>query len=142
MIEPPNMHTERFGDRSYAIVSDKYMNFSSRVGYHYSILDAYCGATMNKNYITFEFKGGAADEVRRERRVKCIGIILRELGFTIEVQGDRVQARYLKYPPEEIRARLVQLGRLLIVTRQMDMLMTTEAAVQTFADNFLKGDYH
>ena len=129
-------------DCSYAIVSDKYMNFSSRVGYHYSILDAYCGATMNKNYITFEFKGGAADEVRRERRVKCIGIILRELGFTIEVQGDRVQARYLKYPPEEIRARLVQLGRLLIVTRQMDMLMTTEAAVQTFADNFLKGDYH
>ena len=31
MLSPPNIATERFGDRSYAIISDKYMNFSSRV---------------------------------------------------------------------------------------------------------------
>ncbi|HJX32162.1 MAG TPA: PEP/pyruvate-binding domain-containing protein, partial [Thermodesulfobacteriota bacterium] len=30
---------ERFGERTYAIISDKYLNFSSRVGYHYGILD-------------------------------------------------------------------------------------------------------
>ena len=49
---------ERFGDRSFAIISDKYLNFSSRVGYHYSVLDAYCGQTINMNYITFSLKGG------------------------------------------------------------------------------------
>ena len=43
MLAPPHPANERFGERSYAIVSDKYLNFSSRVGYHYSVLDSYCG---------------------------------------------------------------------------------------------------
>ena len=133
---------QRFGDRSYAIVSDRYLNFSSRVGYHYAILDSWCGDTVNKNYIRFEFAGGAAGDVQRERRARCIGIILSELGFTIDVLHDRVRARFQKYPKLEICSRLDQLGRLLIMTRQMDMLMVSEAAVQTFAANFLNGEYH
>jgi pyruvate, water dikinase len=52
------------------------------------------------------------------------------------------QARYQKYAKEETRERLDQLGRLLIVTRQMDMLMTSEAAVMAMADNFMAGSYH
>ncbi|MGE5257872.1 MAG: PEP/pyruvate-binding domain-containing protein, partial [Hyphomicrobiales bacterium] len=64
MISQPGVGNERFGDRSYAIVSDKYLNFSSRVGYHYSVLDCYCGKTPAKNYINFQFKGGAADDTR------------------------------------------------------------------------------
>ncbi len=142
MIEPPTMHGQRFGDRSYALVSDKYLNFSSRVGYHYGVLDAYCGQTMNKNYITFQFKGGAADETRKNRRVRCIGIILESIGFQVEVRGDMVTARFQKFAAPQIAERLVQLGRLLIVTRQLDMLMVDEAAVQRFAENFLNGHYH
>ena len=57
----------RFGERSYALVSDKYLNFSFRIGYHYSFLDAYAGETADKNYIAFSFKGGATDDVRREQ---------------------------------------------------------------------------
>ncbi len=133
---------QRFGDRSYAIISDRYLNFSSRVGYHYAVLDAWCGDTMNKNYITFKFAGGAADEVRRARRVRCIGRILSALGFRVEVVADRVQARFQKYPRRDIEERLDQLGRLLIVTRQMDMLMINENAVQEFADKFMRGEYH
>ncbi len=142
MIEPPTMHGQRFGDRSYALVSDKYLNFSSRVGYHYGVLDAYCGQTMNKNYITFQFKGGAADETRKNRRVRCIGIILESIGFQVEVRGDMVTARFQKFAAPQIAERLAQLGRLLIVTRQLDMLMVDEAAVQRFAENFLNGHYH
>ena len=133
---------QRFGDRSYAIVSDRYVNFSSRVGYHYAILDSWCGETLSKNYIRFEFAGGAAGSVQRERRVRCIGIILTELGFTVEVVGDRIRARYQKYPRLEILSRLDQLGRLLIMTRQMDMLMTSDAAVHGYAMKFLNGEYH
>lgn len=142
LLEPPNIQSERFGERSYCIISDKYLNFSSRVGYHYSVADAYCGQTDSKNYITFQFKGGAADEVRRERRVRCIALILTRLGFTAEVRGDMVQAKFQKYPAEEIRSRLDQLGRLLIVTRQMDMLMVNEEAVNRMADNFMNENYH
>jgi pyruvate, water dikinase len=37
MLEPPTVQAQRFGERSYGIISDKYLNFSSRVGYHYSV---------------------------------------------------------------------------------------------------------
>ncbi|MDY0259655.1 MAG: PEP/pyruvate-binding domain-containing protein [Desulfovibrio sp.] len=134
--------SSRFGQRSYAIVSDRYLNFSSRVGYHYAILDTWCGESLSKNYIRFEFAGGAASDEQRVRRVRCIGMILKELGFTVELTGDRIRARYQKYPKPELCARLDQLGRLLIMTRQMDMLMVDEAAVAACADKFLKGEYH
>lgn len=137
-----NVHgAERFGDRSYAIVSDKYINFSSRVGYHYGILDSYCGLTLSKNYITFSFKGGAADDVRRNRRARAIALILRELGFTVEVMGDRVDAKFLKYEAEIIQEKLDYLGRLLLFTRQMDMLMHSEASVAAIAQAFMEEDY-
>ena len=112
------------------------------MGYHYAIMDCWCGDTVSKNYIRFEFAGGAAGNLQRERRVRCIGVILRTLGFTVDIQGDRLRARYQKYHKEEMLPRLNQLGRLLIMTRQMDMLMVDEGAVQGYADKFLNGEYH
>jgi pyruvate,water dikinase len=132
---------ERFGDRSYAIIADKYLNFSSRVGYHYSVIDAYCGDTINKNYITFTFKGGAADELRKNRRVRAISLILEQEGFKVDVKGDKVDARLQKYPKSYIESRMDILGRLLIFTRQLDMLMTSEKSVAWVADNFVAGNY-
>jgi pyruvate, water dikinase len=132
---------ERFGDRSYAIIADKYLNFSSRVGYHYSVVDAYCGETINKNYITFTFKGGAADDVRKNRRVRAISLILDREGFKVNVKGDKVDARLQKYPKSYIGSRMDILGRLLIFTRQLDMLMTSEQSVEWVADNFVAGNY-
>jgi pyruvate,water dikinase len=132
---------ERFGDKSYAIISDRYMNFSSRVGYHYSVLDAYCGNTVSKNYISFSFQGGAAGEIRRIRRIRAIAMVLEELGFTLVTQGDFVKARFQKYPREVIADRLDQIGRLLQVTRQMDMLMVNDAIVLQFKEDFMKGIY-
>jgi pyruvate,water dikinase len=132
---------ERFGDRSYAIIADKYLNFSSRVGYHYSVVDAYCGDTVNKNYITFSFKGGAADKVKRIRRVRAISLILEREGFKVDVVSDKVDARIQKYPCSFIAEKIDVLGRLLIFTRQMDMLMTSEKSVVWVAENFLAGNY-
>lgn len=132
---------ERFGDRSYAIIADKYLNFSSRVGYHYSVVDAYCGDTINKNYITFTFKGGAADDVRKNRRVRAISLILEREGFKVNVKADKVDARLQKYPKSYIESRMDILGRLLIFTRQLDMLMTSEKSVAWVADNFVAGNY-
>ncbi|RJP57777.1 MAG: phosphoenolpyruvate synthase [Deltaproteobacteria bacterium] len=141
MLSPPSK-AERFGDRSYAIISDKYLNFSSRVGYHYSILDSYCSQTPSMNYITFSFKGGAADDIRRNRRVRAIAIILQSLDFTVEVTGDRVDARYQKHEISLIEDKLDMIGRLLQFTRQMDMLMNNEASVEALAKNFLAGNYN
>jgi len=140
ILAAPNLE-ERFGERSFAIISDKYLNFSSRVGYHYSVLDCYCGKTVNKNYITFSFKGGAADDIRRNRRARAIAVALLGLDFSVDVKGDRVDARLQKYEAPVIAEKLDQIGRLLIFTRQMDMLMTSEVSVEAVAQNFLAGNY-
>ena len=132
---------DRFGDRSYAVISAKYLNFSSRVGYHYSILDSYCGDNINNNYITFSFKGGAADDVRRNRRVRAIAKVMEQQDFTVKVKGDQVDARLLKYPRPVIEEKLEMIGRLLLFTRQMDMLMESEYSVEAVVKNFLAGNY-
>lgn len=105
------------------------------------MLDAYCGQSVNKNYITFSFKGGAADDVRRNRRVRAIAEILAGLDFNVEVAGDRVDARLQKHDGGLIEARLDAVGRLLQFTRQMDMLMGSEEAVEAVVKCFLEGDY-
>ena len=133
---------ERFGDRSYALVSDRYMNFSSRVGYHYSVLDAYCGEAVSKNYITFSFKGGAADDLRRNRRARAISRVLEKLDFTVEVKGDMVSGRFQKFNQSATEEKLEMVGRLLQFTRQMDMLMANESSVEFVAKCFLEGNYH
>jgi pyruvate, water dikinase len=140
MMAPPQT-VERFGDRSYAIISDKYLNFSSRVGYHYSVLDAYCSPMVHMNYIAFSFKGGAADDTRRNRRARAVALILQRMDFVVEAKGDRVDARFQKYEGPLIEEKLDQLGRLLLYTRQMDMLMHSETSVEAVAGNFLEGNY-
>ncbi len=140
-LSPPNVGAERFGDRSYAIISDRYLNFSSRVGYHYSILDCHCGQTLAKNYINFQFKGGAADPLRRNRRARLIEKVLIESGFVVSTVEDRVSARIAKQEAAVIAEKLELLGRLLIYTRQMDMLMHNELLVDKLARCFLDGNY-
>jgi pyruvate,water dikinase len=141
MLESPRLEGGRFGDRSYAIISDVYMNFSSRVGYHYSILDSYCGRTTAKNYINFQFKGGAADDTRRNRRARVIERVLAALDFLVDTTGDRVAARLAKQETSVMLEKLDQLGRLLIYTRQMDMLMNNEDLVERMAVCFMAGNY-
>jgi pyruvate, water dikinase len=142
LLTPPHIAAERFGDRSYAIISDRYLNFSSRVGYHYSVLDSYCGQTAAKNYINFQFKGGAADELRRNRRARVIEKVLVDIGFMVNTVVDRVTARLDKLEASQVQAKLDMLGRLLIFTRQMDMLMHSEAMVAQMAECFLSGNYN
>ena len=126
---------------SYALVSDAYLNFTSRVGYHLGVVDAYCGKTPNKNYITMHFRGGAASLVRRTRRVRAIGGILEELGFRVEIKGDGVNARLTKCGQEEISQKLEIIGRLLQFFRQVDAAMVSDEMVDRVRRAFLDGDY-
>ncbi len=131
----------RLGGKSYALISDKYLNFSSRMGYHYGVLDCYCGQTLNKNYISFSFKGGAADLERRERRAKAIAEILCRLGFDTETVGDHVAGRLRKFEPGIIEEKLRALGRLMHFARQADMLMDSDARITDMVECFFSGEY-
>jgi len=131
----------RLGDRSYAIVAEAYCNFSSRVGYHFGAVDAYCSELRSRNYVSFRFKGGAADDGRRARRCELIGEILKRLDFQIEWNGDLVNARLLKFPRDVTLRRLDQVGRLIVATRQLDMRLGPGSPIAWYADAFLDGNY-
>jgi pyruvate,water dikinase len=133
---PPDV--QRIGRTSYAVISDRYLNFSTKAGYHFSTVDTYCGASLNKNYIHFRFAGGAARADRRERRVRFLQIVLDALDFSTRPRGDILVARLEKYEREAIELRLRALGRLTIVTRQLDMLMDSDASPDFFARAFLE----
>lgn len=126
---------------SYALISANYANFAARVGYHFSVVDTYCGFTPNKNYISFLFRGGAADAYRRNRRARTIAAILTEYGFAVRVERDAVHARVNRTTRDDTVAHLEMIGRLLQFFRQMDAAMTSENAVIWVRDAFLRGDY-
>ncbi|MBI5115410.1 phosphoenolpyruvate synthase [Candidatus Poribacteria bacterium] len=136
---PENDRT--FRDPCYALVSDNYLNYTSRVGYHFGVVDTYCGETANKNYINLLFRGGAADIVRRSRRARAISEILRQNGFSVTVNRDLVNARLNKASRKETEEHLEMLGRLLQFMRQMDLAMASDESARQIMEAFLKGDY-
>jgi pyruvate,water dikinase len=130
-----------FRDPCYAIISDNYLNYTARVGYHFSVVDTYCGNTPNKNYISLTFRGGAADYTRRGRRARAIAGILKEYGFFAEASHDLVNARLGKASREETAGHLEMIGSLFQFFRQMDVAMTNEDSVRLLKEAFLRGDY-
>ncbi len=128
------------GKASFAAVSDRYMNFSTQAGYHFNTVDTYCGQSLNKNYIHFRFTGGGAQEARRARRCRFLSSVLTGLGFKVQCRQDVIVARLEKYDREFLSSRLVELGRLTLCARQLDMLMDTDASADFFAKAFLSGE--
>jgi pyruvate,water dikinase len=130
------------GGKSFAIISDSYLNFHSRLGYHFGLVDAYLSQEQNDNYISFQFKGGAASVDRRERRVKLLRQILEDLGFTVTVQGDLVQARLVKYSYRESEEMLTFVGLIMVFCRQLDLALTSDAVMDRCFQAFKKKDYN
>lgn len=132
---------ESLGGPSYLAVSTEYMNFNSRLGYHFATIDAYCGPVMNDNYITFSFKGGAADIGRRSRRAMLIKEVLKRLGFATRVKGDMVRGTLKKYDQEVTARTLDMLGRLLGAVRLLDMVLSDDGVIDWYVEEFFKGNY-
>ncbi|MDP2849423.1 MAG: PEP/pyruvate-binding domain-containing protein [Humidesulfovibrio sp.] len=129
------------GGPSYAVVSDHYLNFNTRLGYHFAVVDSYCGPSINDNYIVFSFKGGAADIARRSRRAKLIAQILKRLAFKTEIKGDMVRGEIKKYSQTDLKQKLDMVGRLLGAVRLLDMLLSDDGQIGWYVDEFFKGNY-
>lgn len=129
------------GGKSFAVITDNYLNFNSRLGYHFAILDAYCSEEKNDNYISFQFKGGAAGVERRERRARLLSEILDDLGFKVQVIGDMVQARMVKYSLLETEQTLELVGLLSAFARQLDLALTSETVAARCFQAFKDADY-
>ena len=124
--------------RSFAVVSAQYMNFSIRLGYHFSMVEAFAGDTLNDNYVRFFFKGGGAATDRRLRRVRLISELLEMMDFRVKVTEDVINAVLLKFKRPEIERRLVAMGRMTVFTKQLDMAMYNDEITDWYRDEFVR----
>lgn len=120
------------GNRNFFLISRNFCNLSMRLGYHFTLAEAYLGELLTENYVSFQFKGGAADRSRRFTRVYLLREILERYGFRVEVKLDALTARIEKKPKEYLIERLKVLGYLLIHTRQIDMVMGDKSMVNSY----------
>jgi pyruvate,water dikinase len=134
----PEEQLKETAKKSFAVLSKNYMNFSIRLGYHFSMIEAYAGENINDNYIKFFFKGGGAAVDRRLRRVRLIKEILKEMGFRVSIKEDVMNAILTKYKQSTIEDKLTVMGKLTAYTKQLDMAMFNDAVTDMYVEQFIK----
>jgi pyruvate,water dikinase len=141
MVRRDPLQEGRMGGPNYAVISHHYLNLTSRLGYHFATIDTYCGPVINDNYLTFHFKGGAADIGRRSRRALLLAEILKRLGFKVDQKMDLVRGQMKKHAMDQIVDTLDMLGRLLGAVRLLDMVLSDDRQVHWYVEEFFKGNY-
>jgi len=125
-------------DQSYAVLGKNYMNFSIRLGYHLSTVEAYVSDQVNDNYLTFGFRGGGSTPERRERRARLIEAIIDHMHLNHRRKGELIEARLAKYPAEQMAQRLTLLGKLTHYTKQLDMVLFSDSIVEWYIKDFVQ----
>ncbi len=124
------------------IIAEHYCNLCLRLGYHLNVVDAYMSPDPDNNYIYFRFAGGMAEKAKREWRARLISAILSGLYFKVERTGDLVIAKARNLDIPRMERVLGRLGELISFTRQLDVRMRDEAAIEEFFQRFLVSIKH
>jgi pyruvate,water dikinase len=129
-------HHPEFSENSYAFLSQEYMLLNLRMGYHFSSIEAMAALEPEKNYIRMQFKLGGAPLERRLRRIWLISELLALMGFENSPQGDFLDSLIAYQSEEGVLERLRQLGRITILTKQLDMALSSDARAQWYFEEF------
>jgi pyruvate,water dikinase len=131
-------HTPEFSENSYAFLSEEFMLLSLRMGYHFSTIEAMATSELSKNYVRMQFKLGGAPLERRVRRIWLITEILRRVGFESSTEGDFLDSISAYQEKDAIFEKLKLLGRVTVLTKQLDMSLSSDARAQWYLQEFLK----
>ncbi len=115
---------------SFAVLGSNYVNLNMRFGYHFTLVDAMCDQDAAKNYCQLRFAGGGGDFSGRSLRIDYVEAILKESGFQVTPKGDLLDARLQHISAGEMLQKLTIAGRLLGVTKLMDMRLKDRNMVQ------------
>ncbi|MTJ92377.1 MAG: phosphoenolpyruvate synthase [Desulfovibrio sp.] len=126
-------------NKNFFIISDNYMILQARYGYHFCTVESLAGANNHENFVSFQFKGGAADRQRRRLRARMVADLLEQHGFRADVKDDSLFAVAENFPAADILQKTRMIGYLLIHTRQVDMIMLEQERA-TAMKNKLGGD--
>ncbi len=126
-------------NKHFFIISDNYMILQARYGYHFCTVESLAGANNHENFVSFQFKGGAADRQRRRLRARMVADLLEQHGFRADVKDDSLFAVAENYSAADILQKTRMIGYLLIHTRQVDMIMLEQERA-TAMKNKLGGD--
>lgn len=137
-VSIPEDELMEMGKKSFCIITQNYMNFSIRLGYHFSLIESYINENVDDNYIKFFFKGGGAALDRRLRRVWLISEVLKSLNFSLEIKNDVIDATLIGYDGEAIKKRLKILGKLTGYTKQLDMVLFHDTIAEMYLKDFIK----
>ncbi len=127
-----------FSENSYAILSKEYMLLSLRMGYHFSTIEALCTEIESKNYIRVQYKEGGAPLDRRIRRIRLLAAILSRMGFENSSQGDFLDAMITYQSCPALLSKLRLLGRISMMTKQLDMALSNDAIAQWYVEDYVK----
>jgi len=131
----------RLGEPSYAFISAEYLNLNSRIGYHFSTVDARICDAVESNYASFRFVGGATGIEQRSRRAMLIQRLLAALGFETDCRADLINARIRHRPPPQMEEALVHVGLVMGYVNHLDMALASDAVVKAYEEAFLAGNY-
>ena len=126
----------QYADQNYFMISKNYCSLNSRLGYHFCTMEALVGERIGENYVSFQFKGGAADNERKAARVNFIGDILEDFGFTVTIRKDHMSARMEARPDVEMLKGIRIIGYLSLHTRQLDMVMADDNKAAFYGGKF------
>ncbi len=127
-----------FSENSFAVLGKEYMILSLRLGYHFTTVEAMCTDLPSNNYIRMQYKGGGASQSRRARRIALMKEIMSRMGFKHSGRGDFMDSK-ISYEDHRVTAQKLRLlGRLTMMTKQLDMALSNDAISQWYTQDFLK----
>jgi pyruvate,water dikinase len=127
-----------FAETSFALLSARYMLLSLHLGYHFTTFESMVTPEPSKNYIRMQFKGGGASADRRSRRIRLVMDILSRTGFEHASRGDFLDTSFSYGDEASTNERLRLLGRLTMLTKQLDMALSNDSITQWYTRDFAR----